>query len=187
MEVPNNHTIQQAREKRFMQTMTARLEHQHLPEYQRLVEMYLREHPDVSAQDLAAVLALASQQDKPWVQKLPEIKGVSRSTREREPRTRYERGAKSRGRDGRETSRSFGKDQRAVPTDYQHELFRIDVGRVHGVKPGNIVGAIANEAGLQSRHITALKIHDFPEELLLIVLLVRVIMEALEKTNPPPL
>ncbi|MCR9192437.1 MAG: DEAD/DEAH box helicase [Gammaproteobacteria bacterium] len=160
MAVPNNHTIQQAREKRFMQTMTARLHHQHLPEYQRLVEMYLREHPDVSAQDLAAVLALASQQDKPWVQQLPEIKAVSRSTREREPRSRYERGAKHRGRDGRESSRSFGKDQRAVPTDYQHELFRIDVGRVHGVKPGNIVGAIANEAGLQSRHITALKIHD---------------------------
>lgn len=28
------------------------------------------------------------------------------------------------------------------------------------MKPGNIVGAIANEAGLQSRHITGLKIHD---------------------------
>jgi ATP-dependent RNA helicase DeaD len=31
---------------------------------------------------------------------------------------------------------------------------------VHGVKPGNIVGAIANEAGLQSRLITGLKIND---------------------------
>jgi ATP-dependent RNA helicase DeaD len=40
------------------------------------------------------------------------------------------------------------------------ELFRIDVGRVHGVKPGNIVGAIANEAGLQSRFITGLKINE---------------------------
>jgi len=28
------------------------------------------------------------------------------------------------------------------------------------VKPGNIVGAIANEAGLQSRLITGLKIND---------------------------
>lgn len=39
-------------------------------------------------------------------------------------------------------------------------MFRLDVGKVHGVKPGNIVGAIANEAGLQSKHITGLKILD---------------------------
>jgi ATP-dependent RNA helicase DeaD len=44
--------------------------------------------------------------------------------------------------------------------DMPQELFRLEVGRVHGVKPGNIVGAIANEAGLQSRFITGLKIHD---------------------------
>jgi ATP-dependent RNA helicase DeaD len=31
---------------------------------------------------------------------------------------------------------------------------------VHGVKPGNIVGAIANEAGLESRFIGRIDIHD---------------------------
>jgi ATP-dependent RNA helicase DeaD len=33
------------------------------------------------------------------------------------------------------------------------ETYRIAVGEVHGVKPGNIVGAIANEAGIQGVHI----------------------------------
>ena len=33
------------------------------------------------------------------------------------------------------------------------ERFRIEVGHQHDVKPGNIVGAIANEAGLDGRHI----------------------------------
>ncbi len=33
------------------------------------------------------------------------------------------------------------------------ETFRIEVGNDHGVKPGNIVGAIANEAGLDSKYI----------------------------------
>ncbi|HEY6483149.1 MAG TPA: DEAD/DEAH box helicase [Steroidobacteraceae bacterium] len=33
------------------------------------------------------------------------------------------------------------------------ETFRVEVGHAHGVKPGNIVGAIANEAGLEGRHI----------------------------------
>jgi ATP-dependent RNA helicase DeaD len=40
------------------------------------------------------------------------------------------------------------------------ETYRIEVGRVHGVKPANIVGAIANEAGLEGRHIGRVVIRD---------------------------
>jgi ATP-dependent RNA helicase DeaD len=38
------------------------------------------------------------------------------------------------------------------------ERFRIEVGHVHGVKPGNIVGAIANESGLDGEHIGSIEI-----------------------------
>jgi ATP-dependent RNA helicase DeaD len=38
--------------------------------------------------------------------------------------------------------------------------FRIEVGHAHGVKPGNIVGAIANEAGLDSKYIGRIEIFD---------------------------
>ncbi len=40
------------------------------------------------------------------------------------------------------------------------ETFRIEVGNDHGVKPGNIVGAIANEAGLDAKHIGRVDIRD---------------------------
>ncbi|HEY2346566.1 MAG TPA: DEAD/DEAH box helicase [Xanthomonadaceae bacterium] len=40
------------------------------------------------------------------------------------------------------------------------ETFRIEVGHVHGVQPGNIVGAIANEADLESRYIGRIDIRD---------------------------
>jgi len=40
------------------------------------------------------------------------------------------------------------------------DRYRIDVGRTHGVKPGNIVGAIANEAELDSEHIGYIDIND---------------------------
>ena len=36
--------------------------------------------------------------------------------------------------------------------------YRIEVGHVHGVKPGNIVGAIANESGLDGEHIGSIDI-----------------------------
>ncbi len=40
------------------------------------------------------------------------------------------------------------------------ETFRIEVGHTHGVQPGNIVGAIANEAGLDGRLIGQIDIHE---------------------------
>ena len=40
------------------------------------------------------------------------------------------------------------------------ERFRIEVGHNHDVKPNNIVGAIANEAGLDSQHIGRINIYD---------------------------
>src|SRR3546814_4992336 len=40
------------------------------------------------------------------------------------------------------------------------ETYRIAVGSAHDVKPGNIVGAIANEAGLDSENIGRVDIHE---------------------------
>ena len=40
------------------------------------------------------------------------------------------------------------------------ERFRIEVGHEHGVKPGNIVGAIANEAEIESEYIGRIEIFD---------------------------
>ena len=40
------------------------------------------------------------------------------------------------------------------------ERFRLEVGRQHKVKPGNIVGAIANEAEIDSQYIGRIVIND---------------------------
>ncbi|WP_303746991.1 DEAD/DEAH box helicase [Stenotrophomonas pigmentata] len=48
---------------------------------------------------------------------------------------------------------------RSAP-EFGMETYRIEVGHTHGVKPANIVGAIANEAGLESRFIGRIDIHD---------------------------
>jgi ATP-dependent RNA helicase DeaD len=44
--------------------------------------------------------------------------------------------------------------------DVGMERFRLEVGNVHGVKPGNIVGAIANEAEIESEYIGRIEIFD---------------------------
>jgi ATP-dependent RNA helicase DeaD len=52
------------------------------------------------------------------------------------------------------------RDEAARAPEAGFETFRIEVGNDHGVKPGNIVGAIANEAGLDSKHIGRVDIRD---------------------------
>jgi ATP-dependent RNA helicase DeaD len=42
----------------------------------------------------------------------------------------------------------------------QMETYRIEVGSVHGIKPGNIVGAIANEAKIEGVHIGRVDIRE---------------------------
>lgn len=62
---------------------------------------------------------------------------------------------------------SFAQDsaERPAPrarakSDAGKETYRIEVGHMHHVKPGNIVGAIANEAELDSAHIGRIDIRD---------------------------
>lgn len=162
--VPNDHMIQVARQERFMANITARLDNENLPSYKRIIEEYIKQN-DVSAVDVAATLALLLNKDLPW-QKEQTLPKASRPAKE----GRVERGGKferSRGderRGGGSDKKGFreGRESRKKFNDefVEQDLFRIDVGKVHGVKPGNIVGAIANEAGLQSKHITGLKIHE---------------------------
>jgi len=72
----------------------------------------------------------------------------------RPPRSHHEE-----GRRDEKLSRMRRDDRPHVP-DAGFETFRIEVGDQHGVKPGNIVGAIANEAGLDSKNIGRVDIRD---------------------------
>ena len=162
MVIPNDYQIQVVREQRFMAKITERLAHANLPAYQRIIETYLAANPEVSPAAVATVLALLLNQDKPWQTSIAPAK-VSRPAKEAHVRSSSPGGSRpARAGEGlRLSDRTPASDtQRSFRTDYVQELFRIEVGRVHGVKPGNIVGAIANEAGLQSKFITGLKIHD---------------------------
>lgn len=77
------------------------------------------------------------------------------------------RAAKRHSRDDERTSergpsRDFGDDSRGRGRigDDEVETYRIEVGSMHGIKPGNIVGAIANEAGLEGKSIGRVVIRD---------------------------
>ena len=60
-------------------------------------------------------------------------------------------------------------------------MFRIAVGHEHGVEPSNIVGAIANEAGIDAQHIGHISIFDGHSEVELPKGMPREIFEDLKK------
>lgn len=154
--VPNDYMIQQAKQERFMANIKSRFAHEHVAGYYRIIEEFLKANPEASAMDVAASLALMLNQDKAWQQELPKPARAPKETRQRGD-SEFK---SARHYEQRQGSERKGFSKKNIRDNYPQELFRIDVGRIHGVKPGNIVGAIANEAGLQSKFISGLKIHD---------------------------
>ncbi len=64
-------------------------------------------------------------------------------------------------RRGREGGREGGRQERPIgPPESHMERFRVEVGWRDRIKPGNIVGAIANEAGLNGKAIGRIQIFD---------------------------
>ena len=50
------------------------------------------------------------------------------------------------------------KPARFSPGSTGFQTFRVEVGEAHGAKPGNLMGAIANEAGLEARQIGRIRV-----------------------------
>ena len=143
MQLPSTEFINNTRITRFKQRITDTLAAEELSFYNQLINQYQVEH-DVPAIDIAAALAKLLQGDTPLLLKEPAKK----------PRKDFEdekpRGGKERG-SVREKSRAG---------QVEMEVFRIEVGHSDGVKPGNIVGAIANETGIDGDHIARIKIEE---------------------------
>jgi len=75
-------------------------------------------------------------------------------------RERKRRGKDSSDRDKPRKDRGERVNKKNMPVDEGMLRYRIEVGHDHKVKPGNIVGAIANEAGLESKYIGRINIYD---------------------------
>jgi len=132
MVLPSTEVVNNKRIADFKQKITDTLAVGELGFMQGLIEQYRQEH-DVPAVEIAAALAQMSIGDKPMLLSPDKNKDKGRNKARVKPVRDPEAGA---------------------------ERYRIEVGRVHGVKPGNIVGAIANESGLDGEHIGSIEIED---------------------------
>lgn len=152
MGLPSTEVINNKRIARFKQNITDILAAEELSFFSQLIEQYQQEH-NVSALEIAAALAKLVQGDTPLLMQPP--KRVKEGADDRAERPR-----KERDRDRGERGERKPKRERGFIGNIEMELFRIEVGHNDNVKPGNIVGAIANETGIDGDHIARIKIYD---------------------------
>ena len=118
------------------------------------------------------------QKERPLQVKFTDVKPERESSsRDRAPRDdrggRDERGSRDRNdrgpREGGDRARTDRPREDRAPredrprrehNDENMVRYRIEVGRNHEARPGDIVGAIANEAGIASSNIGHIKLHD---------------------------
>ncbi|MDA0688170.1 MAG: DEAD/DEAH box helicase [Proteobacteria bacterium] len=166
MELPSTEMINDKRIAQFKQTITDTLAAGDLNLYSQLVEQYQSEH-NVPAIEIAAALAKIVQGDSALLLKHQPTPKLDPSWHKEGPDTRSEgsRGRRDKqagGKAGRSKDKESYKarSDKSAPPAKGMERFRIDIGHNDSVMPGNIVGAIANEAGLDAKDIGRINIFD---------------------------
>ena len=152
MELPTSESITAKRIDQFNQTLKEVLAHEDLSFFNEMLADFSHEN-DVSPEDIASALAHLCQKKRP-------LKVKFSSPKAGKDRGRDSKDGKDRGRetkDGGDRGRSKGRKQ---DSGMKMNRYRIEVGRDHEIGPGDIVGAIANKAGLESRNIGQIKLFN---------------------------
>lgn len=160
MELPSIADVNDQRVARFNDRISAALAAGEGEAFRTLIERFESEH-NVPAVEIAAALASLLQGKKPL---LMDVESRKREPRE-EPEPRPERASVESARPKRHDRPADRKrfppaETREPRADANMETYRIEVGRAHGVEPGNIMGAIANEAHIDGKLIGRIVIRD---------------------------
>lgn len=160
MAIPSAEAVSESRIGRLTVELRGALAEQDMDFFYRLVGRIAHEE-ELETLDIAAALAYLAQRERPLVVEevpVPRVDSARRGAegRPREGGRRGEGRYANPGRSGRE--RQGSRDAREMDPDLMS--YRIEVGRQDGVSPREIVGAIANEAGIEGRRIGRIAIRD---------------------------
>ena len=160
LSLPSKQQVADKRAEQFKQQISSAIEEQDLTFFRDLLVNY-SEETQAEPLDIAAALAYLAQLEKPLLQ----AKDIVEDRPQREKKERRDNNSQRPERKRRERA-----------NDSDLETFRLEVGHSHQVRPGDIVGAIANEADIDSSFIGHIRINEdyttvdlpkgMPEELL---------------------
>ena len=153
MQLPTAKIINEQRVVNFKNRITDTLNNQELAIFEELILSYQKEH-EIDAFKIASALALMAQGTEPLLLNEKEINQAS-----------FDKDNKSK------MTVSIHADPLKDNPSIQMRRYRIAVGHKDNIKPGNVLGAIANEAEISSAFIGAIQIYedfttvDLPDEM----------------------
>ena len=152
MPIPSINELNEQRLNRFKQNVIEALSSRSIETFLPVIEQ-IQQETEAEPEVLMAALAKLAQGSEPLILSANDRPDLNERPERRE---RPERGDRpDRGERGERKPRRTSSKPEAGMTRY-----RLNVGYSHGVKPGNIVGAIANEGGIDSKHIGAIDISE---------------------------
>jgi len=144
MELPSTDEINNKRIEKFKQQISDTIVSEDLSLFTKLIEKLQAEH-GLEVLEIAAALAKLSQGDAPFLLQNKPHQSASKD---------WDRSDRSDRPD-----RKKSHDKGGSPSE-DMQRYRLSVGHDHGVQPGNIVGAIANEAKISGKNIGRINIFD---------------------------
>ena len=165
MQLPTGEQVSGQRVQQFQDRILQHIETGNHDQFKPLLEKLAEEH-NISMTDIAAAMTSQLQQERPLFPKIIALDTSNQGRSERQ--NRPDRKERSDRPDRKERSdRPDRKDRSDSPRqerprndDIEMVTYRMEVGKNHGVMPKDIVGAIANEAGIESQHIGRIKLED---------------------------
>ena len=178
MQLPTVDEVNETRKAKFAQSITESLADPQVDLFRGLINAYAEEH-DTPLADIAAALATQSQSGDEFLLKEDTIR--------RNDRRNDRRGRRNdREHDSRTLNERFSGKEAPRFTDRtgkEMAVYKIAVGKRQQVRPGAIVGAIANEGGLNSREFGKISIFSEHSLIELPADLPMEVFEALEDTR----
>ncbi|MDG4554400.1 MAG: DEAD/DEAH box helicase [Candidatus Competibacter sp.] len=146
MPLPTRQAIAAHRLAQFKQQILDVLSAEDLDFFHGVVAQMEKEQ-EISPSDIAAALTYLAQRDRPL--RVEETADPAEA-------------ANARARPAPDTPAKSDRPRKRSRDIADADLvrYRLEVGHQHGATPQNIVGAIANEAGIESRYIGRIQIHD---------------------------
>jgi ATP-dependent RNA helicase DeaD len=149
--LPTTKEINSRRVAQFNQKITDTLTLGDLGFFKGLLEKYTQEQ-QAQPLDVAAALAKLLQGDIPML--------LKKEKKIKKPEPKFRDSSKQHYKDSPRRKKPSTTKSPQQSTEEGMQRYRIEVGSNHNVMPGNIVGAIANEADLSSKFIGRIDIFD---------------------------
>ena len=175
MEIPSGEEISGQRIERFQNTILEALKKQDLSSFRELLAKMSHDN-ELDIADIAAALAWQAQQKTPLYPSMKafaapaekhkgRLKNTEKNKRPQRDNANSSHDAPRRDKAPRKPNPKSGGSDKPISSLRQHpdvELvrYRIEVGSSHGASPGDIVGAMINEAGIESEFIGHIDMQD---------------------------